>query len=341
MQSEVNPVTDYLVVLTKKFGIEYTGATVATQNLIKYWKDVFKKIIVITLECGTYEKDGRIEVRKVRNNKEITSELRKVAARQGSKSFYSDDHLGYLFHDIGAKYVHTYHGNWPDAKYTDLSFFMKSFYFIPCYAKTIRCANTVVNVSHYMEKFTDKYNKNSVVIHNGIQQRRGVIGTPSKDFLMVGNIDKRKYGYLIKLLQEPSLKNAKFVIDIYGKAIDQNIANELGKDSRVHFMGQQKSIDYQPYKAMLNVSSMENLSISVCEAILSGTPVLSFAIGGLPEVVINGKTGWVFKAFDTKAMARRMLKVLEEDKMPVDSELLADFDWKIAAEKYMKIFGLL
>lgn len=326
--------------MTKKFGAEYTGATVATQNLIKYWKDAFRKIIVITLECGTYEKDDRIEVRRVRDNKEITSELRKVAAYKGTKSFYSDDHLGYLLHDIGAKYVHTYHGNWPDAKYTDLSFFIKSFYFIPCYAKTIKYANTVVNVSHYMEKFTDKYNKNSVVIHNGIQQRGGAGSEyiPSKEFLMVGNVDKRKYGYLIKLLQEPSLKDAKFRIDIYGKVIVQNIANELEKDSRVHLMGQQKAIDYRPYKAMLNVSSMENLSISVCEAILSGTPVLSFAIGGLPEVVINDKTGWIFKAFDTEAMAAEMLRILEEEKMPVDSEVLKDFNWEIAAEKYLSIF---
>lgn len=333
-------ISKYLIILTKKFGIEFTGATVATQNFLNYWKSHFEHIIVITLEYGTCEKNNQIKIVKVKNSREIARCLAKVSKLLGTKSYYSDDHLGYLFHNIGVRYVHTYHGNWPDARFIDFSFFIKSFYFIPSYKKTIGYAGTVVNVSHYMEKFTKRFNQSSVVIHNGIQQKSvaPLENNVQKDFLMVGNVDKRKYVMLINLLSEPVLKSEKFGIDIYGKVFDQKIASILNKDTRIHFMGQQSSIDYRPYKAMLYVSTMENLSISACESILSGTPVVSFAIGGLPEVVINGRTGWIFPPYDTKAMADTMIDIFHQEKKQTDAKLLSDFDWKVAADKYLDIF---
>jgi glycosyltransferase involved in cell wall biosynthesis len=51
----------------------------------------------------------------------------------------------------------------------------------------------------------------------------------------------------------------------------------------------------------------ENASIVVLEAFAAGTPVIASDIGGLPEQVQPGKTGWLFPPGDASALREAML----------------------------------
>ena len=330
-----------LIILTKKWGINYTGATLATQYLTEKWEKFFDNIIVYTIEIGTYKNNLNIKIKQFDKIDQLFNALCEEKKNINGKILgYSDDHLGYLFKKSNIPYVHTYHGNWPDAKWVSLEFFVKSFYFIPLYRKTIRGASIVVNVSKYMERFTDKSNLNSVVIHNGMDYKP--VDTDKfypMTYVMVGNIDSRQYKKMIKIAKKILVIDKKIKIDIYGNIMDDVIARKLKKIENINLKGVKKVIPYTAYCGLINTSTIENLSISVCEAIQSGIPIFCFKVGGLEEVVKNNETGFIFEKNEYDKMAEKIVNYTnEEGQIQVDKKIVATFDWSVAAKKYLKLF---
>ena len=59
----------------------------------------------------------------------------------------------------------------------------------------------------------------------------------------------------------------------------------------------------------------DNLPNTVLEAMACGTPVIAFNIGGIPDMIENGVTGYMAPGFDTREMGAAILKLLfDEDK---------------------------
>ena len=331
-----------LIVLTKKWGRNFTGATLATQYFVDKWKTYFDKIYVYTLNKGDGIVDDNVAVTLCNSEKDLCDNIKSLVGEIGQKEVigYSDDHLGYLLDSCGVRYLHTYHGNWPDARKTDMVFFAKSFYFIPLYKKTIKRAAKVVNVSRYMEGFTDKISGGSTLIRNGIDVKIAEPSdAPKNKFLMVGNVDKRKYGKLINVLSALKKRNANIEIDIYGRIDDQKVANSLSEYNGVTLMGLCKEIPFKDYIGFINTSCIENLSISVCEALINEIPVVCFEVGGLPEVVKNGINGFVVEKFDAEVMAERIISVSNGYEFTdCKIENLSEFNWDHAAQRYIELF---
>lgn len=59
----------------------------------------------------------------------------------------------------------------------------------------------------------------------------------------------------------------------------------------------------------------ENCPFSVMESIMAGTPVLGSDRGGIPELIQDGKTGWLFPSGD-KAVLRDKIRALWEGREP-------------------------
>jgi glycosyltransferase involved in cell wall biosynthesis len=53
----------------------------------------------------------------------------------------------------------------------------------------------------------------------------------------------------------------------------------------------------------------ENAPLSVLEAFALGKPVIAAAIGGLPELVIDGESGWHFQSGSREGLAERLRQV--------------------------------
>ena len=104
-----------IVILTKYFGYNYTGATVATHTLIQKWNrcETVVGITVLTLNVGEYNPTSKLHVIKMNDNRQLRGKAFKL--KDHHTIFYSDDHLGYMLR--GLPYIHTYHGNWPDARF--------------------------------------------------------------------------------------------------------------------------------------------------------------------------------------------------------------------------------
>ncbi len=67
-------------------------------------------------------------------------------------------------------------------------------------------------------------------------------------------------------------------------------------------------------RAMILPSFAEGLPVALVEAMALGRPVLSTYIAGIPELVVNGKTGWLFPAGSENAMLDAIRACLDAPK---------------------------
>lgn len=86
------------------------------------------------------------------------------------------------------------------------------------------------------------------------------------------------------------------------------LASSLGCASRIEFAGYQTGGALQSFveRASLAIASSrwrENMPYSIVEAFAAGTPVVGTDIGGIPELVYEGKTGFICEPGGVQSMA--------------------------------------
>lgn len=91
------------------------------------------------------------------------------------------------------------------------------------------------------------------------------------------------------------------------------LCRELGTCSDVHFLGKLKHIEevYSVADAFLLTSETESFGLAALEAMASRVPVVSTNTGGIPEINIHGKTGFLSNVGDVEDMANNTLKLLD------------------------------
>lgn len=92
---------------------------------------------------------------------------------------------------------------------------------------------------------------------------------------------------------------------------------ELGICNHVRFLGKQEQVEEVLSIADLFLipSGAETFGLAALEAMGCGVPVVSSNIGGLPEVNIHGKTGFLCDLDDIDCMAECSVKILTEKKL--------------------------
>lgn len=87
----------------------------------------------------------------------------------------------------------------------------------------------------------------------------------------------------------------------------------------------------------------ENCPFSVMESIRNGTPVLGARRGGIPELIREGETGWLFPAADGEALTERIGRLWDSDEPEQMTEACQreSFDTlEEYGEKLREIYGL-
>jgi glycosyltransferase involved in cell wall biosynthesis len=111
-----------------------------------------------------------------------------------------------------------------------------------------------------------------------------------------------------------SVPRARFVILGRGKeeAVLRRRASELGVDAHVLFAGYRADIDryYQAMDVSVLTSLSEGCSMTVLESMNHGLPVVVTNVGGNPELVTDGETGYLVPAGDPRAFAARVVELL-------------------------------
>lgn len=122
--------------------------------------------------------------------------------------------------------------------------------------------------------------------------------------------------YLVQALAALRQEMPDIRLDIAGSgpervSIEMEVRN-LGLENHVRFLGW--CSDLQPIFAGWDIfvqpSLQEGFGLATLEAMAAGLPVVATEVGGLPEIVENGKTGWLVPPKDPAALADRLRALL-------------------------------
>lgn len=93
----------------------------------------------------------------------------------------------------------------------------------------------------------------------------------------------------------------------------EEMARRLGVEKKVHFPGSRSDVPIILPNLTVSVlsSTSEGLSNVILESMAAGMPVVATRVGGNPELVINGTTGYLVPPADSKALAEAILALLK------------------------------
>lgn len=117
------------------------------------------------------------------------------------------------------------------------------------------------------------------------------------------------------------------------KAQGEWLARQLGVSKNVVFVGKQPGIvDYLSVADLFILpSETESFGLSALEGMACEVPVVASNVGGLPEVVVDGETGYLAEVGDVESMAKYAVKILSSDTL---QRKMGTFARQIAIEKF-------
>jgi glycosyltransferase involved in cell wall biosynthesis len=155
------------------------------------------------------------------------------------------------------------------------------------------------------------------VIHNGVADlpitplARPVPGP------IVGSVGRlapeKGYDVLLHALQALPDVTAVLVGDGPDRERLERLTHELGLESRLIMPGWQT--DPRPWLPTFDVfvlpSRLEALPLAIIEAMLASRPVVASRVGGVPEVVLDERTGLLVRPADPDSLAGALRRLLE------------------------------
>jgi glycosyltransferase involved in cell wall biosynthesis len=195
---------------------------------------------------------------------------------------------------------------------------------------------TMVAVSEDLRRFVIRQvgvpERRIEVIYNGIEviptigpeearQRRTELGVPEGERIVgaVGNLYPVKgHKYLLETVPRvlAALPRTTFLIVGRGE-LESSLKREVerqGFGHRVRVLGFRD--DVRALLAVMDVFALPSLSeglpIALLEAMASGRPVVATNVGGVPELLVDGETGFLVPPRDSEALASRLIWLLKD-----------------------------
>jgi glycosyltransferase involved in cell wall biosynthesis len=160
--------------------------------------------------------------------------------------------------------------------------------------------------------------KSIIVAYPGLNLRTKARGIESTNVIgTVGRLSEEKgTQYLIRAMGflRERIPELRLVVVGAGpqKAELEALVVALDLKSRVEFVGWQHDIlSYlDSWDLFILPSLQEGFGVAAVEAMSSGLPVIASRVGGLEEVIIDGKTGWLVEPGNPEALSRQIHFVL-------------------------------
>jgi glycosyltransferase involved in cell wall biosynthesis len=139
-------------------------------------------------------------------------------------------------------------------------------------------------------------------------------------FVFVGRLTPQK---ALPVLLEAIGKVEGARLDLVGEGAErvrlESLVDAAGLAERVRFLGSLPRAEVLSHlaaaRAAVLSSSWENLPHAAVEALSVGTPVVSTAVGGVPEVVHDGENGLLVPPNDPGALAAALQSILHDDEL--------------------------
>ncbi|THU42035.1 N-acetyl-alpha-D-glucosaminyl L-malate synthase BshA [Niastella caeni] len=173
--------------------------------------------------------------------------------------------------------------------------------------KEIKVIQNFVDVKRFRKKPIDAF-------------RRVIAPHNEKVILHASNFRKlKRVNDVVKVFAEINKKvpsKLLFVGDGPERPAAESLARELGVYDETRFVGRQEQIEEVLAISDLFIlpSDYESFGLAALEAMAAGVPVISSNAGGLPEINVEGETGYLADVGDVDTMSKRAIELLSDEK---------------------------
>jgi len=188
-------------------------------------------------------------------------------------------------------------------------------------------------------------NNNSKIKTKEILEGYG-IDNGNRNIIEIARIAKNKgHIYLIKAFQKIENSNLLIVGKDWG---EMKFLKQYIKDNNIKNIFFFTKLNDEKKNELLSISDVlvlpsiggESFGIVLIEAMAHGVPVVAAPIGGIPELIVNGKNGYLFQKNDVNDLTQKIMKVLI-NKSSMEKYCTAfakKYDWKEVYFKMKKVY---
>lgn len=179
-------------------------------------------------------------------------------------------------------------------------------------------------------------------VYNGIDTNGFTFKKNSKDYLLFfGRIHPEKGTY--ESIQIAKQSGRKLIISglIQHKEYFDSKVKPFINDDDIVYVGnsgprERDKLLGEAYALLHPVSFEEPFGLSVAEAMMCGTPVIAFNLGSMPELILNGKTGFLVNTTEEAADAVANIKSI--DRKYCREFAVSKFSRQKMVEGYLKVY---
>ena len=247
---------------------------------------------------------------------------------------------------------------------TDITLVGRDKTFAPVVAFSINQSDAITAVSENLRNETFKnfrIEKEIEVIHNFVDVARfrkkpidafRKVIAPNKEKILIHASNFRKLKRVedvVRIFAEVNKvipSKLMFVGDGPERPMAESLCRDLNICEDTRFVGKQEQIEeiLAVSDLFLLTSDYESFGLAALEAMAAGVPVISTNAGGLPEININGKTGYLSTVGNVKEMAANAIRLLEDEslheKFKINAKANADlFDIHNIVPQYEKLYN--
>ncbi len=224
-------------------------------------------------------------------------------------------------------------------------------------------ADLIFSTSKAMKSETQKYtDKEIFVLPFGVDTsvfKPNEMGKSSNnDSITIGTVKTLDYNYGIDLLLKAfkevrkNYTNPKLKLLIVGGGGMEHSLKKLSMDLEISvdttFTGFINHKDVVKYHNMLDISIFPSISesfgVSVLEASACEKPVITSDVGGLPETVENGVTGFIFPSQNLNLLIEKIVKLIDDKNLRITmgkagrERVKKYFEWKDSVNKMLQYY---
>lgn len=243
-----------------------------------------------------------------------------------------------------------------ELKYTPNSFSFSTLFSILHEKYVINKVTNIIVPASSLNDFINKTTSNIYVIPHGIEfekiQKIQSHNIEKHDIFLIAELRKIKgIDILIKVIPVviESIPDLSVYLAGYGyqKNELENLVKKLKLEKHVKFLGfiseKNKYQYYKSSKIIVIPSRWDVLPITLYEAMASGKPVVASNVGGIPDAIDDGKTGFLFESENEVDLAEKIVKLLKDKKLRDEmgksaKEKAKQFEWSKIAEKTVEVY---
>jgi phosphatidylinositol alpha-1,6-mannosyltransferase len=202
-----------------------------------------------------------------------------------------------------------------------------------------------------MDRFKPQQPPREFIEKNGLQGKKVVL-------TVARLIERKGHAYVLRALEEVSGQFPDTMYVIVGKGPErerlEKIAAEKGISDRVKFVGETTDEDLlnyynacdmfvMPSRSIEADGHVEGFGIVFLEANACGKPAVGGRSGGVPEAIIDGKTGFLVDPIDKHDIAEKIMCILKDPALGKRlgqqgyERVRGDFSWDLYAEQFKKM----